>query len=174
MSEMEIEIVETVNLRPAGWRTNHVLRPDLLLMQRSVKEYGFMYPLVCRDDGTIIDGFHRWVVAQKLELSVPVRWVSCSTVEAMVLHIVLNRARGQIVPKRLSTTLQALAATKQFTDVELMSTLNMTADEYDTLIDGTLIKKRKVKEHVYSRAWIPVESTGGEDLHIERPPTRDK
>jgi hypothetical protein len=42
------------------------------------------------------------------------------------------------------------------------------------LIDGTLIKKRKVKEHVYSRAWIPVESTGGEDLHIERPPTRDK
>ena len=45
----------------------------------------------------------------------------------------------------------------------------MTYDEFDVLLDGTLIKMRKIKQHTYSPAWVPIESKNGEDLHIERP-----
>ena len=50
----------------------------------------------------------------------------------------------------------------------------MSSDEFDVLFDGSLIKKRKVKEHIYNKAWVPIESTSSEDFHIERPPTPDQ
>ena len=45
----------------------------------------------------------------------------------------------------------------------------MTSDEFDVLADGSLVKMRKIKQHSYSPAWVPIESTSGEDIRIERP-----
>jgi hypothetical protein len=50
----------------------------------------------------------------------------------------------------------------------------MSEDEFDIFEEGTLIKKRKVKQHDYNQAWIPIESSATEDFNIERPPTPDK
>ena len=57
---------------------------------------------------------------------------------------------------------------------EIMNSLNLTADEFDVLIDGSLVKKRKVQEHDYNAAWVPIESNSTEDFQIEKPPTPDK
>ena len=58
---------------------------------------------------------------------------------------------------------------------ELMVALNLTADEFDLLVDGTIIKHRAIKDHLYSRAWVPIESaTKVEEPAIEAPPNDDR
>jgi len=63
---------------------------------------------------------------------------------------------------------------KVMDDREIMDALNMSEDEFDILEDGSLLKKRKIKQHNYNKAWVPIESSSSEDFHIERPPTPDK
>jgi hypothetical protein len=53
----------------------------------------------------------------------------------------------------------------------------MSNDEVDLLFDGGLLKSRKVKDHVYSKAWIPIEAPAGTTsatINIERPPNADR
>ena len=45
----------------------------------------------------------------------------------------------------------------------------MTLEEFQILLDGSLVKMRKIKQHTYSPAWVPIESASGEDIKIERP-----
>ena len=45
----------------------------------------------------------------------------------------------------------------------------MTQNEFEVLLEGSLVKMRKIKQHTYSPAWVPIESASGEDIHIERP-----
>jgi len=100
---------------------------------------------------------------------VPVVVVNCDDVAAMLLHIDMNRYRGIVVAKYLSRLMQRIMQSQRYTEEELRTRLGMTYDEFDVLLDGTLIKMRKIKQHTYSPAWVPIESKTGEDLHIERP-----
>jgi len=55
--------------------------------------------------------------------------------------------------------------------------LAMSSDEVDIMMDGTLIKSRKIAEHKYSRAWVPVEAPASateSSAVIERPPNPDR
>lgn len=173
-----IEHVKVENLQPAKWRANYVLRPDYLLLRESMDSYGWLQPIIARsNDNTIIDGFHRWIVAteiDKLGEAVPVIWVKCDEIDAMVMHLRLNRARGALVPKFVSGTLRRILHSHKFEREELRKMLHMSPDEFDVLADGTLVKIRKVKEHKYSAAWVPVETKGqAQAMTIERPPTPD-
>jgi ParB-like chromosome segregation protein Spo0J len=88
-------------LKPNDYNPNRVSRENLDLLIRSILSNGWTLPIVCRPDYTIIDGFHRWVVAgkeplqSKLDGKVPVMIVvhddEASDVYGTVSH---NRARG--------------------------------------------------------------------------------
>lgn len=167
-------------LKPSSWVTvNHVLRPDMRLLRDSLTTYGWLLPIVVRsEDKAIIDGYHRWMIAAEnpdtLGQEVPVVWVDCDEIDAMVLHVTLNRARGIILNKDLSTLLKRIRRSKKFDDDYLMRALGMTMDEFDLLADGTLIKMRNVKAHRYNKAWVPVEtSSAPSPIPIERPPGKD-
>ena len=167
------ELLKPQNLKVPDWRTTYTLKADYLGLMQSIKTYGILYPIVSMDDGTIIDGYARWVVAHDMGLKeVPVTRLQCSLGEAILLHVQINRCRGQVVPYRLSRAVRTLL--KVMNDRDIMNALNMSEDEFDILEDGTLLKKRKVKQHDYNKAWIPIESSSSEDFHIERPPTPDK
>ncbi len=169
---MNPELLKTENLKVPDWRTTHILKPNLIGLVKSIGEFGMINPIFAMTDGTIIDGFARWVAAQSLDLKeVPVQRRDCGKTEAMILHIQLNRARGEIVPHRLSKTIRLLGVAMD--EQTILNSFNMKTDELDVLMDGSLIKKRKVSEHSYSRAWIPIESNATEDFRIERPPTPD-
>lgn len=170
-------------LRPALYRTNYVLKPDLKLLRLSLTEHGWMSPVVVRTaDATIIDGFHRWVAAQDAKVTkaigsdVPVLYRDMDEVDAMILHVRLNRARGAIVAKPFSSLIQQIVVSGKYAPEDLEDVLCMSADEMDLMLDGSLIKKRKVAEHVYSRAWVPVEAPADATSTpaIERPPTPDR
>lgn len=171
------------NLRPAPWRTTHVLRPDLKLLAQSIEKYGLISPIVVQQQSSfIIDGFHRVVsIATNKRLKsmygnkVPVHIVDCDDIEAMIMHISLNRARGSIVNHHLSRTIKKIHQSGRYTAASLEDVLGMSMIEIDMLLDGSLIKMRKVSEHKYSKAWVPIEAPAGavDAMEFERPPNAD-
>lgn len=172
----EIVTVQTENLRPAPWKATYILRPDLKLLEQTLLEDGIQYPIIAqRSTGYIIDGFARWLIAQKHEEPVPVMWRDLDEVDSMILHVRMNRGRGSVVAKDLSNLIQRALRSQKYEYDELREMLNMTVDEYDVLADGSLVKRKKAKEHKYSKAWVPVETSGyAEKPQIERPKTKDR
>ena len=175
------------SIRPSEWRANYVLKPDMRLLAASIRDYGWLAPiLVRRADSTIIDGFHRWVAAQNDRQIrardndlVPVVQLDIDQVDAMIMHVRLNRARGQLVARPLSEIVRALMRSKKFENFDIARMLEMTSEEFELLSDGTLLKIRKISEHKYSAAWVPVEapkpgSNIAANLTIERPPNKDR
>lgn len=181
---MNIQEVRLDSLRPADWRTTYVLRPDMQLLKASMLDAGWLAPILVRSaDSTIIDGFHRWVVAQdkkflkKFGSLIPVIFVDVDELNAMVLHVRMNRARGQVVAKFFSNLLRDLVRSGKYDENDLAELLVMSPDEIDLMLDGSIIKRRNIKEHTYSNAWIPIEAPPAEEalrISIERPLTPDR
>lgn len=178
MTTMKIE-----ELRPAPWRTTHVLKPDLKLLSKAIEDYGLINPIVVqKSTGFIIDGFHRVIaiatnkrLQKQYAKAVPVHIVDCNEIDAMVMHIVINRARGAVVNHHLSRTVKKIHQSGQYNAGALEDLLGMSMIEVDMLLDGSLIKMRKVSEHKYSKAWVPVEAPPGsvDSMEFERPPNAD-
>lgn len=163
----EVRQIDPKDLKPAPWKATYLLSPDLAVLARSIHAYGVLSPIVVREqDLTIIDGHERHLLAlnnqqikEAIGATVPVISVKCSEKDAMILHIQLNRGRGLVVAKKLSSLIRTLFISESVTEQELCTALNMTLDELEVLTDGTIIKHRDIKNHIYSRAWVPVESS---------------
>jgi ParB-like chromosome segregation protein Spo0J len=170
-------IVKIESIRPAPWKATYIFKPDLKMLEDSIAADGMQYPILVRQETSeIIDGFARWVAKQNLgHKTVEIEFVDKSEVDSMVMHVQINRGRGQVVAKDLSNLIQRCLRSKVYEYDELRKKLNMTIDEYDILADGALVKRRKLKEHKYSNAWVPVETSGyAEKPDIERPKTPDR
>lgn len=183
---MNVVDVPINSIRPADWRANHVLKPDMKLLSQSMMTFGWTAPLVVREqDSRIIDGYHRWLIAQTDRefgrkhgaKTVPVVFYDIDSIDAMVMHIVLNRSRGQLVARRLSPLVRNILKTKKYSEADMRRILTMSRDEIATLLDGTLFKQRKIDEYEYSKAWVPIEVPAGktiENVKIELPPNADR
>jgi ParB-like chromosome segregation protein Spo0J len=174
------------NVQPASWKTTYIFKPEMKLLTESVLDYGWIAPIVVRkEDSTIIDGFSRWVISQDKRIVkrdkgiIPVTFVDCDEVDAMIMHVRLNRAKGSTIAKPLSRLLKRIIASKKYDESIIQEALRMTDEEFDLLVDGSLIKTRKLKEHKYSNAWVPVEAPPPDaqiagEITIERPPNADR
>ena len=153
---------------------------------QSLADWGWLQPLIVRvEDRTIIDGNLRWVIAKeqkpvmaKVGDQVPVVWVSCDEVDAMIMHVRMNRAKGMVVATKLSALLKWVIASNKYDRRTVQNLLVMTNDEYEVLVEGYYLKRKSIKEHNYSRGWVPVEAPKpgtavAGDISIERPANRD-
>lgn len=182
---MEIEFINIDKLTKPEWHATYIVRPDLLVLSASLLRYGFLTPIIVqKDTNIIIDGYQRWMLAKEIvELNkktnnlVPVLFVSCDSLEAMVMHLQLNRGRGNLLAHKVSSIVRDLFNSGEYAEKDFDRLLMMKHDELDVLFDGTIIKHRKISEHKYSRAWVPVEApagTVGVVPVIERPPNKDR
>ena len=182
---MKFAEVPLSSLKPAPWRATYCLKPDLRLLRESLIESGWVAPIVVRhSDMMIVDGHYRWWLAQEnkkvakvLGPNVPVVLVDCDDVEAMLIHVRLNLGRGRILGEKLSKIMKLILMSGKYTEDQIQSQLCMTDDEFDVIVDGTLLKKRKIPEHQYSPAWVPVEVPEGQTvptMKIESPPNADR
>jgi hypothetical protein len=182
---MKIEIVDASTLQKPDWHSSHILRPDLILLSSSIFQFGILSPLLVREStGEIIDGYQRCrlvcdvqEIREKTNCQVPVVYISCDSLWARVLHIQINRGRGYILTEKLSKLVRELAASREFTEDDFDKLLTIKEDELEVLLDGTIIKRRKIAEHNYSRAWVPVEAPAGtvpKPPAIESPPNADR
>lgn len=185
MNFMEIEWVEGSLLKECPWRSVYCLKPDLEVLSKSLDEYGWLQPVIVqKSTSVIIDGNYRWQIAANLKTfptrygnKVPVVWVDCDDVDAQLMHLRVNRGRGNVFAKQMSRVLKSVIRSRKYTEKELKQKLMMRTDELDLLLDGTLVKTRKISGHKYSAAWVPVEapaSLTATAASIERPPNADR
>lgn len=180
----QMEWVDASSLRIAPWRTTYILKPDLQVLARSMEDYGWLQPIIVqKSTNTIIDGSYRWQISSSLqklskitENTVPVIFVDCDDIEAMILHARLNRSRGEVVAKKLSRIIQQVLRSRKYSENDIKRMLVMHMDEIDLMVDGTMLKDKNISDHKYSSAWVPIEapsSAKDDALIIERPPNAD-
>jgi len=180
-----IEMVPFSDLRIAPFKATYILRPDLLALSRSLMDFGFMLPIVVqKDTNIVIDGNERLLLATKNKhvKSVvgdicPVAYVECDSLDAQLMHLRLNRSRGNLVAKPVSVIIRSLVNSKKYCKEDFEEILQMRHDEFHLMLDGSLLKHRKISEHNYSRAWVPVEADPKAteiQVAIERPPNADR
>lgn len=159
--------------------------PEMKVLADSIIQHGWIYPIIVSSSTMeIIDGFHRWVCAQNNQEiierdagQIPCVLVDVSGIDAMLMHIQLNRPKGSLVAKKLSNLLRTIVYSRKYKEAEIQKKLMMTAQEFYLLLDGTLLKGKKLSEHVYSRAWVPIEAPAGsspQSVEIEKPPNADR
>jgi len=188
---MEVEHVQCESLNIPDWHATYILKPDLLVLARTIAEHGILSPLVVQREGAnVVDGGQRLRIVlgnacinEACKGKVSVTWVDCDNTEAMILHIQLNRGRGAMVAHKLSKLVKTLKRVMRMTDAQYNDLFNMKFDELELMLDGSIIKHRKVSKHKYSRAWVPVEAPPGttdsdlamrHKVAIEKPPNPDR
>jgi hypothetical protein len=182
---MLIHQVPLQSLRAPKWGATYIMRPEKILLRLSMYESGWLQPLVVRSaDQSIIDGTKRWDLALSDDkfkarhgLLVPVVYHDVDEIDAMVLHVRLNRAKGNVHPYALSQIVKSIIRSKKYGERDLLAILAMSNDELDLMISSGLLKSKNWEKYEYSRAWVPIEVPSGTPIDssvIERPPNPDR
>jgi len=182
---MEIKYDNWKILKPAEWRATHVLRPDLDVLAESIINNGWVSPIVVqKSTNTIIDGFHRWICAQTEKTLikrdknlVPIIYKDVDNIDAMVMHIMLNRGRGQLVGWYMSQIIRDIYHSGKYNLDEIKEMFSMSYAEVGLMIDGSVFKSKNLAEYEYSKAWVPIEAPAGsaeELVQLETPPNPDR
>lgn len=183
--KMEINYIHGSDLISAPWRSTYVLKPDQKILVSSLRNFGWVAPILVQEkSGMIIDGHERWMIAANDSViqdrdsgMIPANVVDCSDIEAMVMHVKVNRARGIMHAKALRGTILKILRSKAYTEDELRVEFGMTRDEMMLFSGASFLKGRKISEHKYSKAWVPIEAPPGAaapSVKIEKPPNADR
>lgn len=184
-NKLNIEYLQVESLVSPKWRATHTIRPNLLAVSSSLQMYGFIQPIhIMGDMKTIIDGSERVSlaksvkrIAEKTDGLVPVVVHHVDEMQAMMMHLQLNRGNGNEVAKKVSNIIRKLYVSGKYTQKDFDSILCMKQAELELMLDGSIFKSRKISEHNYSRAWVPVEAPPGtidSGPVIEKPPNADR
>lgn len=92
----ETEMVSIDALRPDPANPRSISSDELDALERSIRTFGFVSPVVARRaDGVVIGGHQRLVARRRLGLaSVPVIWLDLPAEQARLLGLALNRISG--------------------------------------------------------------------------------
>jgi ParB-like chromosome segregation protein Spo0J len=157
------------DLRANDYNPNHVAPPELELLAVSILEDGWTQPIVARLDGEIVDGFHRWTVAQRPEIAemteglVPVSYLpeDLDAAQQRMATIRHNRARGQHGIVRMADIVTAIVEDLGITELELQRRLGMDKEEVRRLHDhGNMLTRHGDGE--YGPAWTIEDGFTGE------------
>ena len=165
------EYVNINELKTAEWLSScYLVKPDKIQLRESIVKYGILSPIVINHDNMVIDGYSRLDIATSLNITnIPIVKVDATGAEAILLHIDINRYRGVVIAKFLSQLIQDIVDIDGYDPEELRQRMRLGPEEFSVLLDGSLVKMRKIKQHSYSPAWVPIESKTGDDIQIERP-----
>ena len=108
---MEVEQVAIERLRPDGANPRRISSGQLEALTQSLREYGFVQPVLARrEDATVIGGHQRLLAARRLGFKqVPVVWLDLGVEPARLLNLALNRISGEWDEELLAQLLADLA-----------------------------------------------------------------
>lgn len=185
MKQLNINYVKASDLKIPEWKATYILRPDLLVLSASLMEFGFIEPIHVRaSTKEVIDGSERLLlflnvsrIADAHGDMIPVIEHDCDGLTAMMMHLRLNRGRGTLVAKKISNIVRKLKQSGKYDRHDFDALLCMKTDELEVMLEASIIKTRKISEHTYSRAWVPIEAPAGtvdNSPVVERPPNSDR
>ena len=93
---LTVEDVDLATLRPDPANPRRIEASELDALERSIRAWGFVQPVLARRaDRVVIGGHQRLVAARRLGLeSVPVIWLDLGVEEARLLGLALNKISG--------------------------------------------------------------------------------
>lgn len=156
-----VEWIDRNELYANDYNPNHMAGPEMDLLKQSILEDGFTQPIVARQDGEIVDGFHRWTISADPEIFgltkglVPVvRLAENHNIhDQMMSTIRHNRARGVHGVVDMSKIVTVLVESGvSYADIE--KRLGMEKEEISRLHDhGKMTKRAAAKE--FNKGWVP-------------------
>jgi DNA modification methylase len=146
LPSLTVDEVPIDDLRPDPANPRRISEDELDALERSLRQFGFVQPVLARrEDRTIIGGHQRLVAARRLGLtSVPVTWLDISVEQARLLGLALNKISGSWDEQLLARLLA---------DLQSMPDLDLTLsgfgeDEVKDLLRS--LETREKREHVES------------------------
>lgn len=148
------------------WNPNHMAPPERHLLRVSLEEDGWTQPLVVGPHATlpneweIIDGFHRWSIADEPDLwkltdgLVPIVVLPKDEAERRLATVRHNRARGThgVVP--MADMVATLMGDHGFTEAEICQRLGMDREEVRRLAQrGNMVEGTGADQ--FGQAWKP-------------------
>lgn len=92
---MEIQQVKIKDLKNAEYNPRKISDFDLKALKNSIKEFGFVEPVVANKNNQVIGGHQRVKAAQALGIeSVPVFYIDLPAEKEKILNLALNRIHG--------------------------------------------------------------------------------
>jgi ParB-like chromosome segregation protein Spo0J len=143
---LTVEAVPIDRLRPDPANPRRISEEELDALERSLRQFGFVQPVLARrEDRTVIGGHQRLVAARRLGLTtVPVTWLDISVEQARLLGLALNKISGSWDDALLARLLADLQATPEL-DLTLSG---FGEDEVKDLLRS--LETREKREHVES------------------------
>ncbi len=157
-----VEWIDPKTLRANFYNPNHIAPPELELLKLSILEDGWTQPIVAREDGEIVDGYHRYMLASRdKEIAaltdglVPVvRLNPRAASDQMMSTIRHNRARGTHGVLKMADIVKRLASEFNLPEPEIMRRLGMEDEEVERMLDaGGMIQRGSASG--FANGWIP-------------------
>ncbi|MBI5285339.1 MAG: site-specific DNA-methyltransferase [Chloroflexi bacterium] len=144
---MRIEQVDIDELRPDPANPRRIGEAELESLTRSLREYGFLQPVIARrEDSTVIGGHQRLLAARRLGMkTVPVIFVDLTLEQARVLNLALNKISGSWDEELLGRMLADLSGVA---DLDL-SLSGFDEDELDRLLKSLDVRERREKPEAF-------------------------
>src|SRR5690606_18352529 len=129
------------DLRPDPANPRRISDQQLEALTKSLKEYGFVQPVLARrEDKTVIGGHQRLTAARRLGYkTVPVIWLDLTVEQARLLNLTLNKVGGTFDNELLGRMLADLAPV----DGLDLSLSGFSDDELKKLLKGLDARDKK-------------------------------
>jgi DNA modification methylase len=138
---LTVEMVPIDQLRPDPANPRRISDEELDSLERSLRQFGFVQPVLARrEDGTVIGGHQRLLAARRLGLTtVPVTYLEVSVEQARLLNLALNKISGSWDDALLARLLAELQASPE---VDL-SLSGFGEDEISDLLRSLDVRERR-------------------------------
>lgn len=165
-----VEWLDRSELRANDYNPNHVAPHELELLKVSILEDGWTQPIVVRDGGEIVDGFHRWLVSADANISamtgglVPVVKLPADLEPAQqrMATIRHNRARGQHAIVKMADIVADMVERLGVPEEEVERRLGMEHEEVRRLVDhGDMLRRHG--NGAFSSGWTIADGFGDEE-----------
>lgn len=157
-----IEWRSAEELTANAYNPNMVHNRELRSLELSLLENGWVQPLLVSPAGEVIDGFHRWRLAQDSKRlreryagRVPVAVMDLDRPRAMMLTVRMNRAKGTHVAVRMNGLVKELLDEHGLAREEVAQGIGASLAEVDLLYQEDVFKARNIAEYRYGNAWEP-------------------
>jgi DNA modification methylase len=136
-----IEQIPIDGLRPDPANPRRISEEELDALERSIRQFGFVEPVIARrEDATVIGGHQRLLAARRLGLtSVPVIWLDLSAEQARLLGLALNKISGSWDDALLA---RLLAELQSVPDLDLTLS-GFGEDEIGDLLRGLEVREKR-------------------------------
>jgi len=147
IATVEIENVDIESLRPDPANPRRISKEELEALTRSLREFGFVQPVLVRKaDSVVIGGHQRLLAARRLGWkTVPVIFLDLSVEQSRLLNLALNRISGEWDQELLA---RMLADLKPVEDIDL-SLSGFSEEELGKLLKSLDVREKRERVETF-------------------------